>query len=195
MDETWLRLRKQRNAHVAREAQRAAAIILCRIEPHLVARLAPQDAARPTVVRALLARDSTKLRRHTWATLRGLPPSLLAALTPTLVGHAASCPGPELSEIASLIASAPDVLLVATPQVLPPARVLLRQPPGPVPGPGPAPPSTLLRARRTLALSLLIRLAGPHLDALLHDAQVMSPGEGVEGAQARSEDTDAAKDA
>merc|ERR1719453_670134 len=153
MDETWLRLRKQRNAHVAREAQRAAAIILCRIEPHLVARLAPQDAARPTVVRALLARDSTKLRRHTWATLRGVPPSLLAALTPTLVGHAASCPGPELSEIASLIASAPDMLLVATPRVLLPARILLRQLPGP--GPGPAPPTALLRARRTLALSLL----------------------------------------
>ena len=183
MDVTWLRLRLERNARVAREAQRAATIILCRIEPHLVASFAPEDAARPSVVAALLARDSAKLRRHTWATLRGVPPDLLAALTPTLLGHAASCEEEaDLSEIANLIASAPDALLATTPQVLPPTRVLLTQKPQVSAGLSAGHTSSeLLRSRRALALGVLVRLAGPHLDTLLYDAQVTGEGAGDEG--------------
>ena len=114
MDVTWLRLRLERNARVAREAQRAATIILCRIEPHLVASFALEDAARPSVVAALLARGQRQapallLRLRFVACLQ-----TLAALTPTLLGHAASCEEADLSEIANLIASAPDASALAT---------------------------------------------------------------------------------
>lgn len=172
--------------YVASEARRAAAIVLARTEPCLVARQAPDLAASVAVVTALLGLEIAKVRRHAFETLRDVqPPALLAPVAALLLERAggSSCTARELSELSYLLQRVPDADLERTAQVLPPTRTLLTRVAG---------TPSLLRQRRRLALRVLIRIAGPRLDTLLRDAQA-----GTECCQPTAMDTltDEAKEA
>ena len=112
-----------------------------------------------------------------------------------LLEHAAghSCAASrEVTEVGYLLTRVADAELQTTPQVIPPVRALLLPPCGlqRTSARGRATERAALspelqRARQTLGLRVLLRLAGPHLDALLRDAD----------AQVAADDTDEAKEA
>ena len=192
--------RRQRE-HVASEARRAAAIVLSRIAPGCVARIAPALASSAGVVKALLSLGSKRVRTHALETLRTVqPPSLLAPVSATLLEHAASCALDELLELTALMARVPDADLAKTAQVLPPTRALLLQHAGaPLPSDASSRETSLPRTRQHLGLQVLLCLAGPDLDALLRDAQAFATGVAVQATgtvpvQVMG-DTDAAKEA
>ena len=198
-------------AHMRTQVRRAAAVVLTLIEPRAIARHAPHlgssELARAAslvwATRYLLELDSTRVRRHTFETLCNVQPAaLLVPLAPTLLEHAAGRDSPssreEVTEISALLARMPDADLQTTPQVLSPARALLspRGPQQTTPGAFgrmKKPSPELQRARQTLGLRVLLRLAGPHLDALLHNAQALQAAQA--SAAASVDDTDKAKEA
>jgi len=123
-------IRREQKEHLASEARRAAAVVLTRFDPCLVAQQEPRLASSVAAVTALLALDSGRVRRWTLEMLRDVQPTaLLAPLAATLLEHACSCASRELSECEYLVARVADADLERNPQVLPPARALLSPPP------------------------------------------------------------------
>lgn len=209
-------VRQQQREHFASETRRAASLVLTRIEPCVLAQKEPSDASSLGVVTVSLRLGSARVRRHTLATLREVqPPSILAPLAATLLEHARGCDSHELSEIDHLIARVPDVGLERIPHVLLATRPLLwpaaalslqttasaivtasRAATSTTTGtarasPAARPSPALVRQRQQLGLRVLLRLAGPCLDALLRDAQASAEGVPIEAV----DDSDEAKEA